>query len=1235
MSAPGYYLKPDVLAQIPTGQHAVLEASAGTGKTYALEHLVAELVISGQATLEQLLVVTFTEKAAAELRGRVRKLLERLRATTAPLPSEASASSYWCLDDAARARLGDALRRFDSAAICTIHAFCRQALSEHAFANGRLFDEELVDAGEQFSQAFHEVLRTCVTADADFEGWLRLWKQAGHDIAALQGLLDDCAKARGRIVPSWDPGLVDQAFDALPGLEQALEIAEDVGRRDVVGRTQVALGLVYECRERWRKSQGGGQLERYRVLSALHEPSEQLPKTSPVAIDYALAKLAGVADKARKAAGAGKKPNDAFPVHPERSRGALDSARAERSGSANSVSGSTADVAKLTELLTALSAAAPGVEPLLAGLLLPLVKKQLLQRKRQAGLFDFDDMLSLVADSLADAGSPLLAALRQRFRFALIDEFQDTDEVQWRVFRRLFFESPDGHVLYLIGDPKQAIYRFRGADVDTYLAAKREVLAGRAPVYLDQNFRSTQALIDGYNEVLDQKAAPPFFKGEDIRYDRPVTCGKPGFKLVDPKRPAAIHVYVTNAKSASAGKVLPRLGAAIAAEIRRLVSPEAPTVFLEGGKRGRQPLAHRDVYVLCATSKELALVAEQLREENIPFAFYKQAGLFQTVEARHLEAVLEAIADPDSRARRFAAWLTPFFGLALADLKRGADVPETDPLMARLRDWSHLAQKRDYQRLFRLLLEDSGLMRRLIVFGKGERALTNYLQLLEFLREHLASRGATVAEMARELASLRQKVIRPSAEDGGLQRLETERDAVQLLSMHMSKGLEAPVVFLAGGFAKPPGEGDVEVQGLHLPAKEGARERAVLVGGSPQDLVRLAKEEDEREGERLLYVALTRAGARLYLPFVGGVGDAGFAAERTVSGRFHHVNQRLEAILNERQRAGGRATLSELFTVEVLDDAPAAVALEASPVLATVDERLLDAPADNGWRAVSARHAGFITTSFSGMQRSMHAHEEDVEATQAETFDRARPKPEELPGGASSGSFLHEVLAEAPLEAARAVKSAAELGAHEGVKDLFASMASRFGVSAAHRRHALQLIHAALRAPLDLNGVALDGVASAGRVLRELEFLYPIPEEEHPRLGDWPDADERRPFEIRRGFVVGFIDLIFEHQGKTYFGDWKSNCLPDFGVESLEAGFKPYEWQARLYTLALAKLLRLRSEADFDERFGGHLFLFLRGMRVDGAPNEGVVFRRPTWSEVCGWEKELFQRRDLLSRGGA
>jgi len=332
----------------------------------------------------------------------------------------------------------------------------------------------------------------------------------------------------------------------------------------------------------------------------------------------------------------------------------------------------------------------PSLTAALARSILGPVRHELARHKREVGQYDFDDMLTLVDEALrGPRAGALVTAMRERWRYALIDEFQDTDETQWNIFRRAFFEPAgrreDGKsVVYLVGDPKQSIYRFRGADVETYLRASADVVqGGGARIALDTSYRATRALVEAQNTLFDASAAAPFFTGSIAH--APVACGRPELALVDGdgREVKPVHVFRFEREVS-----LPALAARIAREIRTLTDPARPW------KLGGEAVALQDVFVLTRTGMEGRVVGAALRAAGVPHAFFKEEGLFQTDEAREIRTLLLAVDEPGDRARRLAAWLTPFFSLPLAEVERARELPAAHPFVARLQTWKALADAR-------------------------------------------------------------------------------------------------------------------------------------------------------------------------------------------------------------------------------------------------------------------------------------------------------------------------------------------------------------------------------------------------------------------------------------------------------------------------------------------------------------------------------------------------------------
>ena len=188
----------------------------------------------------------------------------------------------------------------------------------------------------------------------------------------------------------------------------------------------------------------------------------------------------------------------------------------------------------------------------------------------------------------------------------------------------------------------------------------------------------------------------------------------------------------------------------------------------------------------------------------MPFSFYKQDGLFQTDEARDVRDLLAAIDAPGDPGRRGRAWITPFFAVPLAGLLDLVDPPDSHPLVKRLTDWKELAGRRRFETLFARILDDSGVIRRELFLKDDERALTNYLHLFEILLEEARAAGCDTGRSGHNAHCLYQETRKPPGEDGNVQRLDSDREAVQIMTIHKSKGLEAAVVFVYGGFTGFP-----------------------------------------------------------------------------------------------------------------------------------------------------------------------------------------------------------------------------------------------------------------------------------------------------------------------------------------------------------------------------------------------------------------------------------------------
>lgn len=1215
------YAIPGTLAALDPARHQVVEASAGTGKTYLIEHRVVDLLLSTDTPVEQILVVTFTEKATAELRFRVRRLIEAVQ--TARAHTAAPDEPHWQVDDLARGRLEEALLGFDRAAIYTIHSFCQRVLTENAFANRRLFAQTQVTSEESFADAFKAALREDLARDPVHRPYLAAWHRSGKTVDDLEHLLFRCASQNGRLVPEYDEAALASRLRAAAAELPAFDVDTD-----------------------------GVRLRQALKAAGLHPSSVKSVLDRLGRLRTCLDRFALNGDVPGCLALYEAKDHTLLTFLAER----LQSADIDHAGlrAARDV------VLDLDQCMVPLAAA-------VAQRFLPQVVGRMEAEKNRRGQFDFHDMLGLVwrsLDSDDGGGDELAARLRERYRYALIDEFQDTDEIQWQIFRRLYLDSEDNR-LCIIGDPKQAIYGFRGADVFTYLEARREVQErGGQVTNLIDNYRSTDGLVRAYNTIFEDR----FFTG-DIRYDHPVraatdmtACDAAG----EPIAPVCVWHVVPDQGKLHADPLRQSLLVRMAGEIGRLLAAGEPKSAGDGagdgaagGARGRLapgnitvgppdaqvPVHAGDIFVLTRTTSESNDVAAHLRQAGIPCAIYKQEGLFQTHEAQEVHDLLGGIAEPQSRSARFKAWTTRFFGATLSDLPYLSDLPETHPFVARLYDWKGLADRFEYEKLFSRILDQSGIIERELFLDTSERALTNFQHLFELLLEDVMRSRCELHELIQRLQRWITGTGGAQADDRNVQRLESERNSVQVMTIHRAKGLEAKVVFLYGGFGGFPGD---EVQVYH-----DSGERLVHVGHAHRDIAGAVERESQSEAQRLLYVALTRAVARLYLPYAA---PEDFQSMR---GTYAQLNRRLEDIVHRVR--GGDGELGRLFVVERVAAGGGGGARAAARVKHLLREwqpprKLLAAPpAAIDYERVRAERAGFVVASYTSMKRAGPSTvafiSEDAPGAGGDTGparpmaalsaidfqgDEAatgvRAAEDELPGGAQSGVFLHNVLEHVPFDSAAGVDFDT-WRALPAIEQLFADAMLRFNRDPQHLRYSQQVIYRCLTTDIQIGRKTIPGLGTCESIVREMEFLYPIPTrpEDRPPPGPW-QGDRQDRIRLERGYIKGFIDLIFEFQGRVYLVDWKSDILADYSGRSVARHvFREYQLQAQLYTIALARMLEIETESQHRRRFGGLLYCFMRGM---GRPPDAegrqpaIFYTRPPMDKLAELAADLENRDD-------
>ena len=1198
----------DVLGCDLQGAH-LIEASAGTGKTWTLCALYLRLLLEQRLEVSQILVVTFTNAATAELRERVRG---RIVQTLAVLRGLAEADDFvrgllqrlhGCAshEDIAT-RLELALHSFDEAAIFTIHGFCQRALAEAPFSAGLPLTLNLLqDDSPLRLQVVRDFWRRRMAGDALSDALadhLLDKKESPDKLAAL--LQRRLAKPLARLL--W-PDALETPADPMP-LQQAFEAARAAWHTDrtrIVARVAAALGSLHKSRY------------------------------SPAAVELAAAQwdtwLAGGnartsidgLDKLKLLASASLRPNKGQP--PVAPHPFFDQAQ------------TLLTLREAHDNALALQHLALRRELLLQG------PAELQRLKSAQRLTAFDDMLSNLYQRLvAGDGEALAQRLRTRFRAALIDEFQDTDPQQYEIFRRIH-----GHgaaPLFLVGDPKQAIYGFRHADLYTYLQAQAAADSVRT---LARNQRSTAQLIAALNGLFG--ANPQAFVLPGLHY-REVGIGD--------KRPAPLHDRSGAARAALQLWPLPqgddgrpllkteaRLAAAraTAGEIARLLAAARRGEVTIGAR----VLAASDIAVLVRSHAHGRLMRRALSRVGVASVELSQASIFASADADELVRLLAAVLEPARLPLLRAALGTVLLGLDAAQLAALADDEVAlQQQMARFAGWRALWLERGIGPLLRHLGQAEGLNRRLLARGDGERRLTNFRHLAECLHDAEAEH-ATPEALQRWLQAQRDD---PRQDDAAQLRLESDSHLVQVVTIHKSKGLEYPLVFcplLWDGRAPPSPSGP----GREYHDDEG---RAVI------DMRTLAEAEAKRINERigldkagetmrLIYVALTRAVHRCHLVvgcYANKTGN-GVSATESCHSRLNSLAAGADMTasawaankLQPADIASAWAALAQRHAPHIgLQPLPAAPQAMLPPQMLDL-QRLaaLPPPAHIG--------AGWWIGSYSslahGARHEGAALDHDAAAAAAPQAAADAVADDDIlrfPRGAAAGDCLHAVFEHIDFSDAASWPAA--------VTSTLRRHAPALGSSeslALQAQRVLNMLHAVLAAPLP-GGLRLAEVASAQR-RNELEFHLPAHRVDAGALGallrQAAPAAPAPAFGRLDGYLHGYIDLVCQHAGRWYVVDWKSNHLgttaASYGPAALSQVMDAmgYRLQALLYALALHRLLRSRLPGyDHARHFGGVHYLFVRGLRpgwqsADGTPC-GAFFERPSF--------EALQRLSALFDGG-
>lgn len=1146
----------------------LIEASAGTGKTYTIAMLVLRFVVEQALDIKQILVVTFTKAATKELKDRIRNRLAETRHAILTNDNKTDNKIIQWLEnleieqDIIIQRINNALLNIDQAGIFTIHGFCQRILAEHALESGQLFDSELMGDISSIKQACSDDFwRKQVYQRSAWEASLLTTQYQSPDqlLASIDYISDDLT-----IVPDYE-----DLNKTLADLKQIINNSKN----EIISSLQVIQEKLEEGKFK-ASFRNNFNDHIHSLLAWLDESCNTTP-------NFSLFTRQGLID-------------------------ALNGQKFRKS-KANPLSGDEQKLIYIEELaydsqpFELLASCINKISLAFRRSLLQTINQELNKTLQQLNVLSFDDLITRLAAALqGKKGLILRQEIQQRYLVAMIDEFQDTDQKQWFIFSTLF--NSTRHTLYLIGDPKQAIYKFRGADIQSYFEAKKQA---NHHYSLGYNWRSHPNLVGGINSLFGSNNA---FLSEELQFNavNAALTSEDGTLLLKDQSLAPLVLWQLDRSENefwTSAKATNEILIAVVNEIQILLTTDYTL-----SKKTIQP---KDIAVLVRNNTQAKDFQLALNKAGITAVINSKESVFASAEAVDLYILLQAIAQPTNISLLKQALTLSGFNLNGQQLFQTLNNEVTmDNYISRFHSYQQDWQVKGLMTMMQRLLVEENFLSHLSAYQLAERRITNLQHCIELVQravidEHLGM-NKTLDWLHKNIS---QSTSTNTTSDEQQLRLESDENAIKIITMHSSKGLEYPIVFCP--FLWQRGN---RLSQEHSVIK--CHDNGIMIADIGSDDFekhrQTALQEELEEDLRVFYVAVTRAKYRCYINWA----DVRTKSKANESAMAHLLDFSATDFVQQQQKLQLYNKLhSSVFEYRLLNT---------------------EHPVNNNWQsAAPAKQLSYTKqkrsllsnwqmSSYTALS-SLTVHNEpelpDDKAREDRLIKTAEIDSHELPRGSHTGNVIHDLLENIPFQL---------LAENNDISLQRNKSCLRYGLKTERPELIDRLLNNTVNTLLSTkdNSFCLKQL-NPQQCLKEMPFYLSMKTIDISQINQiLIDSPGYQPVFAKTlsGYLTGFIDLICEFNGKYYVMDYKSNYLEAYQDQHLIQAMSEHNYglQYWIYTLVLHQYLENRlPDYSYQQHFGGVKYLFVRGMNQN-KKNSGVYTTKPELNKIEQLAKLFF-----------